>query len=114
MKKISKLQTYQKWRQVQEWRQPQKKVRLEFLSFSSDSIFIQGHDTVVCGSVHTGSLIAHMFLEPHKETYLYFIKYSLHVAIPTSLRINENVHKCLGKKIQTKKDGYFSLNSPIL
>ena len=60
-----KNEDYVKWRQVQEWRQPQKKVRLEFPSFSSDSIFKQGHDTVVCGSGHTGSLIAHMFLEPH-------------------------------------------------
>ena len=37
----------------------------------------QVHNTVVCGSVHTGSLIAHRFVEPRKETYLYFIKYLL-------------------------------------
>ena len=33
------------------------------------------HDTVVCGSVHMVSLVAHMFVEPRKETCLYFIKY---------------------------------------
>ena len=51
------------------------------------------HDTVICGSVQTSSLIAHMFVEPQKETYLYFF-----FAISTSLRSNENIYECLVEK----------------
>ena len=41
------------------------------------------HDRVVCGSVHTGSLFAYMFVGPCKETYLSLF-YQIHIPIPTS------------------------------
>ena len=33
--------------------------------YSEEALTKQVHDTVVCGSVHTASLIANVFVEPH-------------------------------------------------
>ena len=48
---------------------------------------------VVCGSMHTGSLFAHMFVGPCKETYLSSFN-QIHFFIPTSferIKITQSV-----------------------
>ena len=70
---------------------------LQFSKKDDNSVNIKKlHNRVVCGSVHTGSLFAHMFVGPCKETYLSSFN-QIHISIPTSFerrKKEKNIYMC--------------------